>query len=98
MYCSSIIVCCLLLVSISGLVTRLIWTWRYFFLSLRLGILANFGRHFVVPRLPRLFTQMFPIELFICMEDPVWASDIFGGRIRHDVAMCLAVISQKYKK
>ena len=48
--------------------------------------------------LPSFFAQMFPFGIFICIEDPVTTSDVFGGgsdRTRHDVAMSLAPIGLK---
>ena len=41
---------------------------------------------------------MFPFGIFICIEDPVRTSDIFGGgsdMTRHDVTMSLALIGPK---
>ena len=44
------------------------------------------------------FAQMFPFGIFICIEDPVRTSDVFGGgpdMTRHGVAMSLALIALK---
>ena len=41
---------------------------------------------------------MFPFGIFICIEDPVRTSDVFGGgsdMTRHDVVMSLALIGPK---
>ena len=41
---------------------------------------------------------MFSFGFFICIEDPVRTSDVFGGgsdMTRHDVAMSLALIGLK---
>ena len=48
--------------------------------------------------MPSFFAQMFPFGIFICIEDPVRTSDVFGGGLdmtRHDVAMSLALIGLK---
>ena len=54
--------------------------------------------HFVEILLPSVFAQMFPFGIFICIDDPVRTSDVFGGgpdMTRHDVAMSLALIGLK---
>ena len=59
------------------------------------AILASFGKYFI---LSTCFAQMFPFGIFICIEDPVRTSDVFGGgpdMTRHGVAMSLALIGLK---
>ena len=44
---------------------------------------------------------MFPFGIFICIEDPVRTSDVFGGgsaMTRHDVAMPLVLIGPKIRR
>ena len=44
---------------------------------------------------------MFPFGIFICIEDPVRTSDVFGGgsdMTRHDVAMSLALIGRIFAR
>ena len=44
---------------------------------------------------------MFPFGIFICIEDPVRTSDVFGGgsdMTRHDVVMSLAMIGLKIRR
>ena len=51
--------------------------------------------------LPSSFAQMFPFGIFICIDDPVRTSDVFGGgsdMTRHDVAMSLALIGLKIRR
>ena len=48
--------------------------------------------------LPSFFAQMFPFGIFICIDDPVRTSDVFGGgsdMTSHDVAISLALIGLK---
>ena len=60
------------------------------------NIIASFGKYFILPRFfAQIFAQMFPFGIFIDIEDPVRTSDVFWRRIRHDVAMSLALIDLK---
>ena len=48
--------------------------------------------------MPSFFAQMFLFGIFICIEDPVKTSDVFGGgsdMTRHDVAISFALIGLK---
>ena len=54
--------------------------------------------HFAQILLPSYFAQIFSFGIFICIDDPVRTSDVFGGgsdMTRHDVAMSLALIGLK---